>query len=83
MKSLGIYDRTNKEMPINAEISEEDLVRNILEPVANIQWFQILQSLTGQTHTFSDLSQLTGLCGGNLLFDIKKNHRYRYDPPAA
>jgi DNA-binding transcriptional ArsR family regulator len=72
MKSLGIYDRTNKETPINVELSEEDLVRNILEPVANVQRVQILKSLAGQTRTFSDLSQLTGLRGGNLLFHIKK-----------
>jgi DNA-binding transcriptional ArsR family regulator/predicted site-specific integrase-resolvase len=72
MKSLGIYNRTNKETPVNSVLSEEDLVRNILEPVANIQRFQILKSLAGQTRTFSDLTQLTGLRGGNLLFHIKK-----------
>lgn len=72
MKSLGIYNRTDKETPIVTDISEEDLVRNILEPVANVQRFQILKSLAGQTRTFSDLSQLTGLRGGNLLFHIKK-----------
>jgi len=72
MKSLGIYNRTDKETPICTAISDEDLVRNILEPVANVQRFQILKSLAGQTRTFSDLSQLTGLRGGNLLFHIKK-----------
>jgi len=57
---------------ICAVVSDDDLVRNILEPVANVQRIQILKSLTGQTRTFSELSQLTGLRGGNLLFHIKK-----------
>jgi DNA-binding transcriptional ArsR family regulator len=72
IKSLGIYERSNNENPICAVISDDELVRNILEPVANVQRFQILKSLTGQTRTFSELSQLTGLRGGNLLFHIKK-----------
>jgi hypothetical protein len=72
LKSLGIYDRTDKDTPIDTTISEDDLVRNVLEPVANVQRFQILKSLAGQPHTFSDLSHLAGLRGGNLLFYIKK-----------
>ena len=48
------------------------MVKDLLEPVANIQRFQILKALTVQTRTFSDISQLTGLRGGNLLFHIKK-----------
>ena len=59
-------------MEIIAEISDDTLVKDLLEPVANIQRFQILKALTVQTRTFSDISQLTGLRGGNLLFHIKK-----------
>jgi len=40
--------------------------------VANVQRFQIVKSLMVQTRTFSDISQLTGLKGGNLLFHIRK-----------
>ena len=48
------------------------MVKDLLEPVANIQRFQILKSLSVQTRTFSDISQLTGLKGGNLLFHVRK-----------
>lgn len=71
MESLGIYNRTEGEDGI-PEIDDEKTVREILEPVANIQRFQILKSLTTQTRTFSEISQMTGLRGGNLLFHIKK-----------
>lgn len=72
MKSLGIYERNDRMTTVSAEISETELVKKILEPVANVQRFQILRSLGGQTRTFSDLSHLTGLRGGNLLFHIKR-----------
>ncbi len=38
----------------------------------SVQRFQILTALMNQTRTFSEISQLTGLRGGNLLFHIKK-----------
>lgn len=72
MQSLGIYTKSGENMEVIAEISDDTLVKDLLEPVANIQRFQILKALTVQTRTFSDISQLTGLRGGNLLFHIKK-----------
>jgi predicted transcriptional regulator len=48
------------------------VVKDLLEPVANIQRFMILRALSVQTRTFSDISQLTGLRGGNLLFHVRK-----------
>ena len=54
------------------EIADESVVKELLEPLANIQRFQILKSLTIQTRTFSEITQMTGLRGGNLLFHIKK-----------
>lgn len=71
MGSLGIYNKIESEDTIE-EINEEKAVRKILEPLANIQRFQILKSLITQTRTFSEISQMTGLRGGNLLFHIKK-----------
>jgi len=71
MESLGIYNKIEGEDTIQ-EIEGEMVVRNILEPLANIQRFQILRSLITQTRTFSEISQMTGLRGGNLLFHIKK-----------
>ncbi len=71
MESLGIYNKIDGEDTLE-EIDEEKAVRKILEPLANIQRFQILKSLITQTRTFSEISQMTGLRGGNLLFHIKK-----------
>lgn len=72
MRSLGIY-RSNKETSSSvADLSDEILVRDILEPLANRHRFRIVQSLAAETRTFSALSNLTGLRGGNLLFHLKK-----------
>jgi predicted transcriptional regulator len=72
MQSLGIYKKIDENTERSLEIVDESVVRDLLEPVANIQRFQILKSLTVQTRTFSDISQMTGLRGGNILFHIKK-----------
>jgi DNA-binding HxlR family transcriptional regulator len=72
MRSLGIY-RSNKETSSSvADLSDGILVRDILEPLANRHRFRIVQSLAAETQTFSALSNLTGLRGGNLLFHLKK-----------
>ena len=52
MKLLGIYNRTNKDSSPITVISDDDLVWNILEPLANIQIFQIIKSLADQNRTF-------------------------------
>ena len=72
MKTLGIYQKSPDIADVVAEIPDESVVNDLLEPVANIQRFQIVKSLTTGTRTFSDISQLTGLRGGNLLFHIRK-----------
>jgi predicted transcriptional regulator len=72
MQLLGIYAKVHETEETGLEVPDETVVKDLLEPVANIQRFQILKSLTIQTRTFSDISQLTGLRGGNLLFHIRK-----------
>lgn len=72
MQSLGIYERSAASREILPAIPEQAIVREILEPVASVQRFQILRALAVQTRTFSDISQITGLRGGNLLFHIRK-----------
>lgn len=72
MQSLGIYNSTSDKPGYDTEVPEGVVVKDLLEPVASVQRFQILKALTVQTRTFSDISQLTGLRGGNLLFHIKK-----------
>jgi len=72
MQSLGIYAKVREAGGSSGEIPDETVVKDLLEPVANLQRFQILKALAIQTRTFSDISQLTGLRGGNLLFHIRK-----------
>jgi hypothetical protein len=72
MQSLGIYRKAGDNTGKPIEIADDSVVKDVLEPVANIQRFQILKSLMVQTRTFSDISQMTGLRGGNLLFHIRK-----------
>jgi DNA-binding transcriptional ArsR family regulator len=72
MQSLGIYRKSAELQPSIADIPEDVIVRDILDPVANLQRFQIVKALAVQTRTFSEISQLTGLRGGNLLFHIRK-----------
>ena len=64
MKTLGIYQKNPDTVDLVAEIPNEAEVNYILEPVANIPWFQIVKSLTNGTRIFSDISQLTGLKAG-------------------
>ncbi len=72
MNSLRIYS-TNEDKKKDASlISEEFLVKDVFEPLSNKQRIQILKSMLSETKTFSALSELTGLRGGNLLFHIQK-----------
>ena len=72
MQSLGIYQKSGSNADKSSEPADDSVVKDVLEPVANLQRFQILKSLMIQTRTFSDISQMTGLRGGNLLFHIRK-----------
>jgi len=72
MASLGIYRKPGENSADAPGTADESVVKEILEPVANVQRFQILKALSSQTRTFSDLSGITGLRGGNLLFHIRK-----------
>ncbi len=72
MQTLGIYRKSPGTADEVAEIPDESVVKDLLEPVASVQRFQIVKALATGTRTFSDISQLTGLRGGNLLFHIRK-----------
>jgi len=74
MRSLQIYeDREEEVRKIDiSEIEPERLVTEICEPVANRQRILMLKALSGESKTFSELSKLTGLRGGNLLFHLQK-----------
>jgi hypothetical protein len=70
--SLQIYSSNNEIKTEISAINEEEIVKNVLEPLSNKMRLQILKSMASKTHRFSALSELTGLRGGNLLFHIQK-----------
>ncbi|MBP2134180.1 DNA-binding transcriptional ArsR family regulator [Methanomicrobium sp. W14] len=72
MQSLGVYSGPEDEKSAVSDISEEKIVKDVLEPVSNVQRFQILKALVSESLSFSEISKMTGLRGGNLLFHIKK-----------
>jgi predicted transcriptional regulator len=72
MRTLGMYPQENGTVADLAGISDDVVIKDLLEPVASPQRFQILRALANGTLTFSDISQLTSLRGGNLLFHIRK-----------
>ncbi len=72
MQSLGIYSERRPDQKIVPAISDEEIVSGILEPLASVQRLQMLRNLASGTMTFTELSKLTDLRGGNLLFHVKK-----------
>ena len=72
MRSLRIYSSSNEKKQCISSICEESIVKDVLEPLSNKQRLQILKSMSNETKTFSALSELTGLRGGNLLFHLQK-----------
>ncbi|MPM91220.1 hypothetical protein SDC9_138347 [bioreactor metagenome] len=74
MRSLQIYeDREEKnEKGDISSIEPDKIVSEVCEPVANRQRLLMLKALSGESKTFSELSKLTGLRGGNLLFHLQK-----------
>ncbi|UUX93316.1 winged helix-turn-helix domain-containing protein [Methanoplanus endosymbiosus] len=60
-----------EETPVQ-EINPENIVSSYLEPLANKHRFKVLQELYYGPKSFSELSEVTGLRGGNLLFHIEK-----------
>jgi DNA-binding transcriptional ArsR family regulator len=72
MRSLQIYNTDEEKKQEISELSDEFIVTGILEPLSNRQRLQILKAIAIETKTFSALSELTGLRGGNLLFHLQK-----------
>ncbi len=72
MSSLNIYDNGENFPEHDLNIPIEDVVNDICEPLANKQRLLMLRSLVLDSRSFTDLSKLTGLRGGNLLFHIQK-----------
>ncbi len=71
MRSLQIYS-SNEDKKQDIAALPEGFIAEVLEPLSNKQRLQILKAIAVETKTFSALSELTGLRGGNLLFHIQK-----------
>jgi len=63
--------RSDRTAPGISEIPDE-VVSCICEPLANKQRLLMLRKLSTGTKSFSELSRITGLRGGNLLFHLQK-----------
>ncbi|MFA4958238.1 MAG: winged helix-turn-helix domain-containing protein, partial [Candidatus Methanoperedens sp.] len=71
MRSLQIYS-SNEEKKLDMATLPEGVIAEVLEPLSNKQRLQILKAIAIETKTFSALTELTGLRGGNLLFHVQK-----------
>jgi len=72
MRSLRLY-RSREEIRESIDVLPEiEVVRDLLEPMSNVQRMVIMKSLAKSPHAFSELSTLTNLRGGNLLFHIQR-----------
>lgn len=71
MRSLRIYTANGEKKEEISTVPEEFIV-DVFEPLSNKQRLQILKAIAIETKTFSALSELTGLRGGNLLFHLQK-----------
>lgn len=71
-RSLRVYRSDEDVRSGVSELSEQKVVEELLEPLANPQRLQILKALSARTASFTTLSQLTRLRGGNLLFHLQK-----------
>ncbi|MDD1772150.1 MAG: winged helix-turn-helix domain-containing protein [Methanomassiliicoccales archaeon] len=72
MRALGLY-RTKEELRNSIDVLPEDrVVKDLLEPISNVQRITVLKSLAKAPCSFSELSVLTNLRGGNLLFHLQR-----------
>ena len=73
IKSIKLYDDQKKEDEKKiSDLNEKKLVQSVLSPISHEKRLQILKSLAFEPKSFSSLSSLTNLKGGNLIFHIDK-----------
>lgn len=72
IRSMQIYENNDKNKKDISQIDEKILVKDVLEPLSHKQRIQIMKSMATSSKTFSALSEITGLRGGNLLYHIQK-----------
>ena len=72
MRQLRLY-RSKEEIRDSIDIMPEDIiVRDLLEPLSNPQRMVIMKALSRSQRSFTELSSLTNLRGGNLLFHLQR-----------
>jgi DNA-binding transcriptional ArsR family regulator len=72
MRSLRIYREEGEVKEAISTVPDARIVDEMLGPLSNRQRMQIMKALSTETKTFSALSLITGLRGGNLLFHLQK-----------
>lgn len=72
MHSMNIYDANREQGRDMVSLPVQTVVDDILEPACHQKRMEILRAVYTETRTFSSLSELTGLRGGNLLFHLQK-----------
>ncbi|WP_319506800.1 helix-turn-helix domain-containing protein [uncultured Methanolobus sp.] len=72
MQSLRIYEvKKDKKQDISL-LPSQSVIDDMLDPLCHTKRFEILKAVSGQSMSFSALSKLTDLRGGNLLFHLQK-----------
>ncbi len=71
-RSLKIYRSDEETRKAIKMLSEDSIIKDVLEPVSNRQRLQILKMLSSQARSFSYISDQSGLRGGNLLFHLRR-----------
>ncbi len=72
MRQLRLY-RSKEEVGHSIDaMPEGEVVRDLLEPLSNPQRMLIMKSLSRSQRSFTELSSLTNLRGGNLLFHLHR-----------
>jgi transcriptional regulator, ArsR family len=72
MQSMRIYEvKKDKKQGISL-LPSQSVIDDMLDPLCHTKRFEILKAVSGQSMSFSALSKLTDLRGGNLLFHLQK-----------
>ncbi len=72
MRSLKLYKGREDVLNGIEGLPENEVVRDLLEPLSNVQRMVILKALSKIPRSFSELSSITNLRGGNLLFHLQR-----------
>ncbi|WP_440953643.1 winged helix-turn-helix domain-containing protein [Methanococcoides sp. FTZ1] len=72
MQSMRIYETKKDKKQDISQIPSQSVIDDVLDPLCHPKRFEILKAVSSQSMSFSFLSKLTGLRGGNLLFHLQK-----------